>query len=748
MDEASARQVILAEAIETADTQGQLLSAAERDQVDRQARQDAAQGDPGQGAMPPEDFVRLRAQRVLGAAGTRHPSLLLLQAPTVWAHWLPWVLPLAAFFIGVATDAVGNPHRVDLVSLPLLGIVAWNLAIYLAILLGALWPKRAGHRPWLSHVGRWSDGTHTLRRRHGSIEAQVAVRFHARWLQATHSLHIQRCKRVLHLCAAAWAAGVIASLLVRGLVVEYRVGWESTFLGPQQVFAILSVLRLPALLVAPFSAFTVEDVAQLRFSSGGGAAGGAAWVWMYVALLVTVVILPRVVLAAWAAWREYRLERRVPLDLQDAYYQRVVSLLQSTRVRLALLAQSAEDRARLLRVMTDHASALPVLLTTVFGDVLRLIEIHDVEPPPATPLDPSEGSGWLSRWRSRLGLGGTLATPGDVQRARMQEGVDLVLHVPAGCHERDGAMLRWLDKPVLEVDMGRGRGLPFESFGRCWIQDRALLDAIAQRLPQAKRSGLARIARAWEERNDEKLRLSMAAIAEHLLFAARQMQEVQAGALTVKSLLPSERQAQTSARQAAMDAIVQRLDDSASRMVASLHKLHGLDEASRDALEHRLEERFLVQQPVDAPQAGMAGAATGAAMGASLDLLAGGLTLGAAAALGALLGGGAAYMAAAWKNRATPTGATVVQLSDEMLQALLHAALLRYVAIVHWARGTADVEPAWESHVAAAVSSHQELLPGFWSGARSDSESEHLTLSLSNSLANIAKSILMHLYSM
>jgi hypothetical protein len=486
----------------------------------------------------------------------------------------------------------------------------------------------------------------------------------------------------------------------------------------------------------------------LRFSSGGGAAGGAAWVWMYVALLVTVVILPRVVLAAWAAWREYRLERRVPLDLQDAYYQRVVSLLQSTRVRLALLAQSAEDRARLLRVMTDHASALPVLLTTVFGDVLRLIEIHDVEPPPATPLDPSEGSGWLSRWRSRLGLGGTLATPGDVQRARMQEGVDLVLHVPAGCHERDGAMLRWLDKPVLEVDMGRGRGLPFESFGRCWIQDRALLDAIAQRLPQAKRSGLARIARAWEERNDEKLRLSMAAIAEHLLFAARQMQEVQAGALTVKSLLPSERQAQTSARQAAMDAIVQRLDDSASRMVASLHKLHGLDEASRDALEHRLEERFLVQQPVDAPQAGMAGAATGAAMGASLDLLAGGLTLGAAAALGALLGGGAAYMAAAWKNRATPTGATVVQLSDEMLQALLHAALLRYVAIVHWARGTADVEPAWESHVAAAVSSHQELLPGFWSGARSDSESEHLTLSLSNSLANIAKSILMHLYSM
>jgi hypothetical protein len=162
MDESSARRVILAEAIEAAGKEGSLLGATERDQVDRQARHEAAERDPQRGPVPPEEFIRLRARRVLAAAGVRHPALLALQEPGVWARWLQWLLPLAAFVTGMATDAVGNPHRVDLVSLPLLGIVAWNLAVYLAILAGALWPRRAGHRPWLVSVARWMEGTHAL----------------------------------------------------------------------------------------------------------------------------------------------------------------------------------------------------------------------------------------------------------------------------------------------------------------------------------------------------------------------------------------------------------------------------------------------------------------------------------------------------------------------------------------------------------------------------------------------------------
>src|SRR5439155_11970598 len=127
-------------------------------------------------------------------------------------------------------------------------------------------------------------GALASRLRPGDASAKAALRFHMDWFRATAQLHVARIKRVLHISAAAWALGVILSLLVRGLVVEYRVGWESTFLGPWQVYEILRVLRVPALFVFPFDTFTIVDVAQLHFSDGGGAESGAVWVWMYVAL--------------------------------------------------------------------------------------------------------------------------------------------------------------------------------------------------------------------------------------------------------------------------------------------------------------------------------------------------------------------------------------------------------------------------------------------------------------------------------
>ena len=117
------------------------------------------------------------------------------------------------------------------------------------------------------------------------------------------------------------------------------------------------------------------------------------------------------------------------------------------------------------------------------------------------------------------------------------------------------------------------------------------------------------------------------------------------------------------------------------------------------------------------PQAGVAGAATGAAMGASVDLLVGGLTLGAATALGALVGGGAAFIGAAWKNRATAGGATLVQLSDEMMQAMAEAALLRYLAVAHYGRGPIGAEgelrPFWKSDVVVAVEARRSLPAAF-----------------------------------
>jgi hypothetical protein len=242
----------------------------------------------------------------------------------------------------------------------------------------------------------------------------------------------------------------------------------------------------------------------------------------------------------------------------------------------------------------------------------------------------------------------------------------------------------------------------------------------------------------------------MEAVAEHLLYAARQVQEVPSAALSMKSLVSvAERQAQALARQGAMDAVVRRLELSAAEMFARLRALHGIEDAAAGVLQHRLEEKFVVQQAVDTPQAGLAGAATGAAMGASVDLLVGGLTLGAATALGALVGGSAAFIAAAWKNRSTPGGSTVVQLSDEMMRAMVEAALLRYLAVAHYDRGPAgagnELRPFWKSDVVAAVEAHKPWLAPFWTTARTQ-PGDAQTAALARELETIGSKLLETLY--
>lgn len=762
MHERAARRVILAHAIEAGDAQGRLVGEGEREQIDAQARDAALPGGATEPVIAPERFLDLRAQRVIAAVEARHPSLAALQDPASWQGWLTLGLPLAAVAMGVLTDVVANPHRVDLVSLPLLAIVGWNLVAYLALLLG--WTlRRRGPQAAGEARRRRAEGLLHWRRGGARAGVEVAAFFHLRWQRASQALSVVRVKKVLHLAAAGWAVGVGLSLLARGLVVEYRVGWESTFLDAGQVHAILSLLRLPALLLFPFEPFSVQEVASLRFSAGGGALGGARWVLMYVALLAVVVVLPRLLLAAWCHWRERVLARRVPIEVDDPYYRRVLSLLSAARVHLGLVAHRASDREALLRVLAQEPGEGDTLIRTPQGDVLQLLDLSGRQPPAQ-----DAAGGWMSGLRRRLLAQQDAADNADAALALARRENDLVLHVvrePADV-EAAAPLLQWLGKPVLVLvdppggeaaappgaavtSADRARGLPlvadvlsFGEFGRCWVQERVLLDAIGRCLPQDDRAGFERIVAAWEQRNELRLHRAMTAVAEHLLFAARQAQDVPAGTLSVRNLLPAERQAQADARQAAMDEVVKRLDVSAGQMFSRVRELHGLEVTDAVTLQHRLQEKFVVQHAVEGRQAGMAGAATGAAMGASVDLLVGGLTLGAAAALGALVGGSAGYLAAAWKNRATPGGATQVQLSDEMLHALAEAALLRYLAVVHHDRGLRELPPSWPADVVAAVEAHRDRLAPFWVAARTQPDPARLASALARELEAIAREVL------
>ena len=523
----------------------------------------------------------------------------------------------------------------------------------------------------------------------------------------------------------------------------------------------------------PWASFSLEEVRSLRAAGplpsprdAGDNFTGRRWVFLYAMLLGLVIVLPRLALAALAWWRERALSRAVAIDAGDGYFRRLVTLLSPVQVQLCLVAHRREDRAALLRVLRGGQSVDGQLMQTPGGEVLCLVEVSPDSQ--SVPTAAAAAPGWSSRL-----LGTVLGKPARSARhaapalLAAREQADVVLHVVASRADLAAAapLRDWLGKPVIVLvngsddamddAAGAAAVLPFDRFARCWVQERHLFDAIGRCLPPYKAAGFARLSGAWDERNQQQLRESMSAIALHLLEAARQTEDVGKAPRTLVSMVrPGEREAHERRTREAMAMVVDRLQRSDAQATSSLLVLHGIDAGSAGVLNHRLEEKFVVQQAISATQAGMAGAATGAAMGVSLDLLTAGLTLGLAAVAGAVVGGGAAWVAAVWKNQATPAGTSVVQLSDQMLQAMTEAGMLRYLAVIHFGRGDDpggggdgnEIRPEWRSEVVAAVERRSTDLKDQWAAARARQQVLEPSAALVGILEAIALSVLRQLY--
>lgn len=755
--ETRARRVVLAQVIEVADTQGKLLGDVEREAIDARAAAAIQKAQPGGDACM-ADMLHQRAAQVVETVGKTSPALAALAEPPHWLDWLAWGLPLSALLLGVATNQIANPHRVDLLSPALLGIVAWNLLVYalmaLAALRGVARPAVVAvapvqtPSPWMG-LRRWGASLSFARAdRLRQLQAGMAARFLAQWQAVAGTVSAQRLRRLLHLCAAAWGAGVALSLLLRGTVVAYSAGWESTFLDASQVHAVLSMLFAPVVALFSLQPFSVQEIAGMRFGTDGLVSatmdGGRRWALLYVGLLVLLVVLPRLLLAAVAQWQAMRLARRVSLNLDDPYFQRLIDKLFPARVGIAVLAHRPDDEAVLTKVLRpagDGAQAGAPLMATAMGDLLELVPAHqaavllhvvghpdDLEAPlPVTPQGMAERPVVLM-----------VRTPADGAGAREALLAQCLLH------QRNHGFV----KAVLVLD----------DFARCWWQDAVWLRALAGCMQPSRRQGFARLQAAWQAACDERLARSMHVLATQLKNAAALERKTEGTPASVQRLITGEqRDARVQAGQAAMAALVSQAKQGATDSLAALLALHGVNAGEAASLEHRLEEKFAVQMPYKPGQAGAAGAAAGAAMGASVDLLTGGLTLGAAAALGALIGGGTALLGASWKNAG---GATILRLSDDMLLALAEAGLLRYLAVIHWGRGPVaarmgSFSAEWQSTVTATVQANRQALIALWRSIREAAESptalgeggvnEELR-GLAHELENMARTVLARLY--
>ena len=267
--------------------------------------------------------------------------------------------------------------------------------------------------------------------------------------------------------------------------------------------------------------------------------------------------------------------------------------------------------------------------------------------------------------------------------------------------------------------------LALDAFTRCWVQEGLLWQAVTAELPSEKQPAFERLRAAWRARQLRTWRESMQELAQRLARAALDREVVVSegwrGPLrALGAALGVKAGDGESASDRAMANLAERLDVDVRRSTDALIRLHGLDGRAGAEVLAKLALHYAVREPIDEGRAAMwGGMVTGALAGLKADVISGGLTMGGGLLAGGVIGALTAAGAAHGVNKVRGLDKPVLAWDASVLDALLSAALLGYLAVAHHGRGrgawVAQEPPAgWTDSVRAVLAEHQEAVPEVW----------------------------------
>ena len=336
MNERRARDVTWLEAFESARPLAPSWSDDDRAWADRVALEAVAPEVPG------DEFVAQRASHALQRLGPREPALQRIAGAGVRHRGWIGVIALIAFALGIAADTIGASQRIDLLAPPLWGVLLWNAVVYLLLIV---WPvvrlargSRETKQPLVRAMEKLLQTRHRLPRLSAGGSATAVRGFAALWLERSRPLAALRAETTLHAGAAALALGLIVGLYARGLVLDYRAVWESTFLNVAAAHGVVTTVFGPAARLSGIALPDEAGFAALRFVHGGTVTGAPAapWIHLIALTLLGAVVVPRALLAFACAGLASARTRRFALPLDSPYFQRLLRLRKGGPARISV----------------------------------------------------------------------------------------------------------------------------------------------------------------------------------------------------------------------------------------------------------------------------------------------------------------------------------------------------------------------------------------------------------------------------
>ncbi len=345
------QQVARVRAVEETDTSSKVWEGSAR----RAATHEAARlAGPGRRE---EAFLAKRAALLVRATGEPLERTLVLPVVPGWLVVSGLVL---AFGVGWALSALGQEREINLLALPLLGVLAWNAAVILLSIIAWLRPGRAGDASAGSGGGA---GIEALFRKVAGWKVGESAQpvnklppgAQARFLElarpAWRGRLAARFRAWLHLGAALIALGSTAGMLARGWSRDYRAVWESTLLESPGASRFLGSLFAPASAVTGID-IPLEKIAAMQRVDGRDATQSDSardWIYLYGATLGLLVVMPRLLLLLLELLQARRAPSRA-LQSADwqAYARRLLALVEGAGAPAQILTHglAVDDTAR------------------------------------------------------------------------------------------------------------------------------------------------------------------------------------------------------------------------------------------------------------------------------------------------------------------------------------------------------------------------------------------------------------------
>lgn len=380
MHQQALRTVLLIQAIEETDRLGEVIPLADRAEASRAAVRESGQSVPDPAGAPlsavSETYIVRRAERLFGKLCARAPAVAQALALAGGFTWLGRIVLLIAFAFGASLAALDGSRRINILAFPLLGLIGWNLIVYVVLLLAWLGTlrrsrpprSRASARAYAQWIGLRIESLLRRSTRFNVPLTNGLRRFVGEWSMVSQPLLLMTGKRLMHLAAALVAVGLIAGLYVRGIALRYEAGWESTFLGPRTAHVLVAILYGPAAALSGIPLASPDQIRALRWTGTGGGGEAASWIHLIALTAVLYIIIPRLLAAFAASVGLWRYSRRPPIPPSLNGYARsvILSVADGTVREVATVTPYAYEPAR------ESLGGLELLLADALGGKLNM----------------------------------------------------------------------------------------------------------------------------------------------------------------------------------------------------------------------------------------------------------------------------------------------------------------------------------------------------------------------------------------